>query len=111
MKINSQQYDNVMVLELQGELDSDFISQYKSKIEHVIQEGFNRIVLDMSKVTFVDSEGLETLLWTRDYCGENKCQLRLAAISENCAKVLEITRLGNEFDHYEELPDALKSFV
>ena len=47
----------------------------------------------MSGVGFIDSEGLELLLWIKDYCGENNCQLRIAGLDENCAKILEVTRL------------------
>jgi hypothetical protein len=50
-------------------------------------------------------------LWTRDYSNENHCQLRLAGLDENCEKILEITRLNNEFDRYVEVAEAVKSFA
>jgi anti-sigma B factor antagonist len=69
------------------------------------------IVLDLNKVTFIDSKGLEYLLWLRDYCCESSCSLKLAALNENCAKILEITRLEKDFDSYGELADAVKSLA
>ncbi len=69
------------------------------------------IVLDMGGVGFNDSQGLEKLLWARDYCNENTRELRLAALDENCERILEITRLANEFDHYGELAEAVRSFA
>lgn len=111
MKMDVQEYNGVKVMELQGELDCDVVEQFEHKIEEVVNSDNGSLVLDMSKITFVDSEGLEHLLWARDYCSENKCQLRLAAISDNFDKILEITRLDNEFDRYSDLSEALKSFV
>jgi hypothetical protein len=35
----------------------------------------------------------------------------LAGLDGNCDKILEITRLANEFDRYGELTEAVKSFA
>ena len=111
MKIKTQDYNDVTVVELQGELDGDSIKMLRKNITDIVARQRVGIVLDMSEMGFIDSEGLEQLLWVRDYCSENNCQLRLAGLDENCAKILEITRLENEFDRYTELAEAVKSFA
>jgi len=111
MKVRTQDYNDVTVAELQGELDSEFTELFRNTITGIIATDKTGIVLDMSQVGFVDSEGLEQLLWARDYCNENNCQLRLAGLDENLTTILEITRLENEFDHYAELSEAVKSFA
>jgi len=111
MKIKTQDYNDVTVVELQGELDSEFAEQIKNTITEIIARHKTGIVLDVSEVGFIDSKGLERLLWARDYCDENSCQLRLAGLDENCSKILEITRLEKEFDRYSELSEAVKSFA
>jgi len=63
------------------------------------------------RLAVIDSKGLEQLLWARDYCNENTRELRLAGLDENCLRILEITRLANEFAHYAELSEAVKSFA
>ncbi len=111
MRIRTQDYNNVTVIEMQGELDADFAEQLQGTISDVITTNKTGIVLDMRGVGFVDSKGLEQLLWARDYCNENKRGIRIAGLDENCAKILEITRLENEFDRYAELSEAVKSFA
>ncbi len=111
MKVKTQNYNNATVVELQGELDSDFAELFQNTITDIIATHKGGIVLDMSNIGFIDSEGLERLLWARDYCNENNCQLKLAALDENCEKILEVTRLEDEFDHYTELAGAVKSFA
>jgi anti-anti-sigma factor len=126
MKIKTQDYNDVTVIELHGELGSEIVESLRDTISNIIQSSFSRnsnqdtlniaaprtgIVIDMSKVGFVDSAALECLLWARDYCDENNCQLRLAGLDENCRKILEITRLESEFSCYLELSEAVKSLT
>jgi anti-anti-sigma factor len=111
MRIKTQDYNGVTVVELQGELDGDFIELLQKTITETVAQGRTGIVVDMSAVGFIDSKGLEQLLWSRDYCDENRCEFRLAGLDENCEKILEITRLDGQFDCYAELAEAVKSFA
>ncbi len=111
MKVKTQDYNDVTVVELQGELDSDFAELFQSTVTDIIAKRKAGVVLDMCGVGFIDGEGLEQLLWARDYCNQNKRELRLAGLDENCMRILEITRLEKEFDHYAELAEAVKSFA
>jgi anti-sigma B factor antagonist len=111
MKVKTQDYGEVTVVELQGDLDNEFTELFKNTITNIITKHKTGIVLDMSGIGFIDSQGLEQLLWARDYCNENKCQLRLAGLDDNCVKIFEVTRLENEFDRYAEPAEAVKSFA
>jgi anti-sigma B factor antagonist len=111
MKIKTQDYNDVTVVELQGELDADLTESLQSTINDIVTKQKVGIVLDLSAVGFIDSQGLESLLWLRDCCNQNRTQLRLAGLDENCAKILEVTRLESEFERYAELAEAVKSFV
>lgn len=111
MKINTQNYNDVTVVELQGDFTAEFSKLFGDEAMRIIQEGATGIVLDMSHISFVDSSSLEQLIWLRDYCNENKCQFKVAGIKETCEKILYVTRLDRQFDTYEELSEAVKSFV
>lgn len=111
MKVKTQNYNDVAVVELQGELDGDSIELFQNTITDIVATHKTGIVLDMSDIGFIDSAGLEQLLCVRDYCNENDCQLRLAGLNESLMKILEVTRLENEFESYAELSEAVKSFA
>jgi len=111
MRIQTQDYNEVTVIELQGDLESDFCELLKKTVSDIISRGQNGIALDMNGIGFIDSEGLELLLWASDYCRDNKCELRLAGLDENCETILKITRIADEFDCYAGLSDAIKSFA
>ncbi len=111
MRIKTQNYSDVMVIELHGEVDGDITEPLKDTVAEAMAGGRTRLVLDMSDVSGVDSLGLELLLWIRQYCRQNRTQLRLAGLDENCDKILEITGLQTEFDRHAELAEAVKSFA
>jgi anti-sigma B factor antagonist len=111
MRIQTQNYNDVTVIELQGELDGDVGDPLKDTVTSTVAGSRSRVVLDMSNVTFIDSQGLELLLWVRQYCRQNKTQLKLAGLDENNDKILEITGLQAEFDRHTELAEAVRSFA
>lgn len=111
MKINHQDYNNVTVVELGGEFVEEYCKTFQDTMTELVKKQPTGIVLDMSKVPFIDSSGLGMLLWLRDYCHENKSQLKLAGLDNNITKILEITRLDSKLDRYEELSEAVKSFT
>ena len=111
MKIAVQDYNEVPIIELQGEFTAEFVDAFQDSASNTIAKGISGLVIDMTKINFVDSKGLESLLWLKDYCVENNCQLKLAGLDENCKKILEITRIACQLDSYDELTQAVKSFV
>jgi anti-anti-sigma factor len=111
MKIKTQNYNDVTVIELQGEFIEEYVKLFIDTASNIIAQGSAGIVLDMSSVVFIDSKSLESILWFNDYCQENTRQLKLAGLDDNCRKILEMTRLLNKLDCYAELAEAVKSFV
>jgi len=111
MKIAAQKYNEVTVIELHGDFTSEYSKSFESSVEEAILEGTSGIVLDMTNVSFIDSLSLEQLLWLRDHCNTESLQLKIAGLDETCEKILYITRLKNQLDIYEELSEAVKSFV
>jgi anti-anti-sigma factor len=111
MKISHQDYNNVTVVELHGEFVEEYGKIFQDAMTELVRKPIAGIVLDMSKVPFIDSSGLGMLLWLRDFCHENKNQLKLAGLDDNIKKILEITRLDGKLDRYEELSEAVKSFT
>ena len=111
MKIQSQRYNDIVVLQLQGEFTTETIKSFEDETSNAFASKVSGIVLDMHKVTIIDSQALEQLLDLNEKCREHTRQLKLAALDETCSKILELTRLLPKFDTYAELTDAVKSFA
>ncbi len=111
MKLHRQDYNDIAVIDMHGDFTAEHTDMFHNAANAAITDGRKGIVLDMSNMTGIDSAGLEQLLWLRDHCLESKCGLKLAGLDEVCRKILEITRLAQEFDRYSELAEAVKSFA
>jgi anti-anti-sigma factor len=66
-------------------------------------------VVDLEKTPFIDSAGLEALLWVKRKCEDVFGQLKLAGADENVKRILEVTRLSHRFQCVADVPTALKT--
>ena len=111
MPIKCEDYNNVCVIALDGDLSADGTAESLRKIavERIDQRQIVDFVVDFEKSSFFDSEGLETLLWLKRRAEDLFGQLKLVNLDENCRKILEITRLEPRFECHNDLASALKT--
>jgi anti-sigma B factor antagonist len=109
MKITHENYDQLTVVALKGELTADHADRLRKLAEERLAAQARDFVLDVKEMDFVDSKGLETLLWLQERCGERLGQVRLAGATPNVEKCLTITRLSARFDRHADVDTAVKS--
>lgn len=109
MPVKHDQYGQVCVITVEGELSAESAAAVRTIAEqHINAKHVTDYVIDLEKATFIDSEGLETLLWLKRRCDDLFGQLKLVSLDENCRKIVEITRLEHCFDCQADLSGALK---
>ena len=110
MAIKAEDYSSVCVIMLDGDLAADASKDLRRNVEErVEQRRIVDFVVDFEKADFIDSEGLETLLWLKRRCEDLFGQCKLVNLDENCRKILEITRLEHRFECHGDLAGALKT--
>lgn len=110
MPIKAEEYNNVCVVSIDGDLTAETNEAVRKLAEERIdQRQIVDFVVDFEKSGFFDSEGLETLLWLRRRSEDLFGQLKLVNLDDNCKKILEITRLEHRFECHPDLPSALKT--
>ena len=110
MAIKSEYYGNVCVIALDGDFAGDVAKDMKTAAEQKIeQRRLVDFVIDFEKVDFIDSEGLESLLWLKRRSEDLFGQIKLINLDDNCRKILEITRLEHRFECHADLAGALKT--
>ena len=110
MPTKYEDYGNVCVVSPEADLAGDMTQEVRKSAEDRIENrGIVDFVIDFEKVDFIDSEGLETLLWIKRKCEDRFGQIKLVKLDENCRKILEITRLEHRFECHAELAGALKT--
>ena len=109
MPVRCDEYDQICVIAVEGDLSAENAAGFrKLATERIDRQNIIDFVIDMGKTTFIDSEGLETLLWLKRRCDDLFGQIKIVALDDNCRKIVEITRLEHCFDAQPDLPAALK---
>jgi stage II sporulation protein AA (anti-sigma F factor antagonist) len=110
MSVKCDEYGQVCVLTLNGDFVGEDIAAARRMVEDEIDnKQIVDFVVDLEQCGFVDSEGLETLVWMRKRTDDLFGQIKLASIDENVKKILEMTRLAQRFECHGELAGALKT--
>lgn len=109
MKISYEDNGPVSVLSIAGDLSVDEADRFQREALQRMDENVRDFVLDLESLDFIDSRGLESLLWLQDKCNELLGQIRLAACPEHIYKVLEVTRLNTRFDCHPDVDTAVTS--
>jgi anti-sigma B factor antagonist len=110
MSVKCEEYSQVCVMEIQGDFLADSAAAAKKSLDdHIEQRRIIDFVIDFNKCSFVDSDGLESLLWMKRRVEDLFGRIKLVNLDENCKKILEITRLDHRFECQVDLPTALKT--
>jgi len=111
MPVKCDEYSGVCVMAIDGDFTEDAGAQVKRFAE---QRMNNRkivdFVLDLGNTAFVNSQGLETLLWLKRRCDEHLGRVKIAGMDQNCRKIFEITRLVHRFECHADVQSAMKTF-
>jgi anti-anti-sigma factor len=110
MAIKLDEYDGICVLTVTGDFSGEDVGTARKTAEETIgKRQVSDFVVDLEKTQFIDSEGLEVLLWMKRRCEDLFGQFKLAAADDGVKKILEVTRLGRRFEIAVDVPTALKT--
>lgn len=90
-----------------GELDHHTADLLREPLEECLAKGFNRLVVDCSRLEFCDSTGLNVLLGARLKAEAAGGGVHLVAMQPVVARVFEITGAEAVFTLHDTLAAAL----
>jgi anti-sigma B factor antagonist len=91
------------------ELDASNAGEFKRDIAPVLQAN-TKLVLDLSRLSFVDSSGLGALLSCLRQLGGKSGDLKLCGLSKQVRALFELVRMHRIFDIYGTQADAVNAF-
>jgi anti-sigma B factor antagonist len=105
--ITCQELDeSTNVVSVQGELDLTTAPRLKWMLLDCLQEGRNRIVVDLSKTTFMDSTALGVLVVVNRRLDPG-ARLAIACAQENVLKIFELSGMDGVFAILPTIEEAL----
>ena len=100
----------VAVVAMAGEIDLANADTGEDRIVAGVPDDADRLVLDLSEVTYLDSAGVRLILGVNERLGLRRQQLRLVVPdSAPIQRLIEITRLGVQVPIFATLADAEKA--
>jgi anti-sigma B factor antagonist len=91
------------------ELDAGNTAEFKRDIAPAL-EANTKVVLDLSKLRFLDSSGLGSFLSCLRKLNSNGGDLKLCGMSPQVRTVIELVRMHRIFDIYGTKEDAVRAF-
>ena len=108
MKVSQTDQDGVSVLVIEGEIDLYASPQLREKFDEMVEGGVKAIVVNLEKVSYIDSSGLATFIEAYQKLTAKEGKLILCHLTETVRSVFEIARLedvltlaGNESEALE----------
>jgi anti-sigma B factor antagonist len=80
-------------------------------VEQGIREGQSRVVVDMSKVTSLDSSGIGVLVRSLTQVKQQGGTLKLVGLPHVVEQTLKITGVLRLFEVFPQVDEAVNSFV
>lgn len=100
--------DDSGVVSVSGESDLYTAPQLKGEVLRLIGAGSNRLVVDLTRTSFVDSATLGVLLGGLKRLRPKGGEIVLVIADPNIRKIFEITLLDRVFPIVETLPEAIE---
>lgn len=101
------QHEQDVVLEVAGEIDLSNATQLHAAFAHVLRDEPAFLVVDLSRVTFLGSAGLNLLIATNDRMGEGR--MRVVAPSTPARRAIELSGMDQVLSVYTTVDDALSA--
>ncbi len=111
MRLSDRMVNDVAVLEPAGKImggpDATLLHE---KLHEHIEKGVKKVVIDLTKVDWVNSTGLGILISALTTLKNNGGELKLANVTEKIHSLLTITKLVTVFETHESVEAAIETF-
>ncbi|HXJ16949.1 MAG TPA: STAS domain-containing protein [Candidatus Polarisedimenticolia bacterium] len=112
LQIASREVDGVAVVALEGRIVfGEESSALRKKVKGLLAGGSKKIVLNVDKVSFLDSSGIGTLVAAYHTAKSHGASLALCCLGPSVEGMLRITKLLTVFSTYKTEADAVRSLA
>ena len=96
LDINCDRDENVFIVHASGDMDFHNFRILRTTVEEALIEGERKFVLDLSKIIYLDSSALGSLLYSQKKIREQRGSLAIIS-SDALADILKLTHLDSYF--------------
>ena len=107
MSFNLIRNDDVLLVEVDGQLVVTNRQEFKQAILDAVEQGARTVVIDFARTGYIDSSGLGALVSLSKRVRDAGGDIRLASLHDELRTLFELTRLDQLFPLYATRADAL----
>lgn len=108
MQMTASEVGGVLVVTVEERrIDAAVAVRFKDSMRELTESRGQGMILDLSKVEFLDSSGLGAVVGSMKQLGRD-CRLDLAGLTPTVDKVFRITRMDRVFRIYDTVEAALQ---
>ena len=111
MKVSTRDIGPITVVDLSGKItigEGDVV--LREKVHELLEGGRSKILLNLEKVSYMDSAGIGELVACYKHAIEKEGTVKLLNPSGKVYDLLQLTKLEEVFETYRDEKDALVSF-
>lgn len=110
MDITKKTKGDIVILEIVGEIDLYNAPEIKDIISKLIEERCYNVIIDLEKVSYIDSSGIGALISSLSNLKKYHGGLKIINVYASVRKVFELTKLTSFFEIYDSEEEAIQSF-
>lgn len=111
MEIKTRETSNgVVIFDIEGEIDLYNSPELKETIKKMIDSQKYNIVVNLAKVSYIDSSGIGALISSLSNLKKYQGGLKIINLTGSVKKVFELTKLTSFFEIFDSEEAAVESF-
>ncbi|MFQ3927457.1 STAS domain-containing protein [Leptospira interrogans] len=110
MEITRRESGNIVILDINGEIDLYNAPEIKDVIAKLIEEQKYYTIINLEKVSYIDSSGIGALISSLSNLKKYQGGLKIINASGSVRKVFELTKLTSFFEIFDNESEAVSAF-
>lgn len=102
------EHDDILIISPVGEMTISQIPLFREKIDAYKMDKFHKIIVNLEKLTFIDSSGLGTLVLLIKDIKSNFGAVVISSPQDQVAKLLKMVKIYKYIDVMETLKSAIE---
>lgn len=111
LSITERRENSVLILDLDGKIKlGEDCANFRKALRFLMEHGDKKILLNLEKVSYIDSSGLGELVAGYITLQKNEGEIRLVNLSSNVHELMVLTKLLTIFEVYDNETEAISAF-
>lgn len=111
MLISTAHLDGILVIQLPaGALDAATAKEFRQEADQIFR-GQQKVVLDFTKITFVDSAGLGVVLAFLRRITQDAGDLKVCGLNKGVKALFQLVRMHRIVEIFETVEEATRAFA